>query len=163
LNIYSDNALQFKIASQIVSASWTVEEVNRERRIEKRWEGVFRHNSVQNYMVNNGVNWYFIIERAPWKGPYERLIGPIKYCLNRVAAKSTKLNLDEVRTLMSEIAKIVNERPVTFRSERELFKPIRPVDLLLPWKEHSTVPTLNPEVLVCEEEYQPGNDAALIP
>nr|CAD2190029.1 unnamed protein product [Meloidogyne enterolobii] len=112
-------------------------------------------------MVNNGVNWYFIIERAPWKGPYERLIGPIKYCLNRVAAKSTKLNLDEVRTLMSEIAKIVNERPVTFRSERELFKPIRPIDLLLPWKEHSTVPTLNPEVLVCEEEYQPGNDAAL--
>nr|CAD2204720.1 unnamed protein product [Meloidogyne enterolobii] len=62
---------------------------------------------------------------------------------------------------MSEIAKIVNERPVTFRSERELFKPIRPIDLLLPWKEHSTVPTLNPEVLVCEEEYQPGNDAAL--
>uniref|UniRef100_A0A915MR56 DUF5641 domain-containing protein n=1 Tax=Meloidogyne javanica TaxID=6303 RepID=A0A915MR56_MELJA len=155
LNIYSDNALQFKLASQLVSTSWTVEEVNRERRIEKRWEGVFRHNSVQNYMVNNGVTWHFIIERAPWKGPYERLIGPVKYCLKRSLAKSTKLNLDEIRTLLAEISKVVNERPVSFRSERDLIKPLRPIDILLPWKGHATIPSLNPETRDSDQEYYP--------
>nr|CAD2179998.1 unnamed protein product [Meloidogyne enterolobii] len=155
LNIYSDNALQFKLASQLVSTSWTVEEVNRERRIEKRWEGVFRHNSVQNYMVNNGVTWHFIIERAPWKGPYERLIGPVKYCLKRSLAKSTKLNLDEIRTLLAEISKVVNERPVSFRSERDLIEPLRPIDILLPWKGHATIPSLNPETMDSDQEYYP--------
>ncbi|XP_071150570.1 uncharacterized protein [Mytilus edulis] len=59
--IISDNGSQFKLASNT---------------LEEAWNGVTVNSAVQTYMTNEGIQWQFIVELAPWMGGfYERLIG----------------------------------------------------------------------------------------
>ena len=59
--ITSDNAKQFKTASQVLDVLW---------------KNVTKCDEVQNYASNIGVKWTFIVELAPWmEGFYERMVG----------------------------------------------------------------------------------------
>ncbi|KAH7705747.1 Pao retrotransposon peptidase family protein [Aphelenchoides avenae] len=79
------------------------------------------------------VDFKHIPEYAPWRGAtYERLIGNAKYCLKRTIGHKL-LSLDEFRTLIAEVTKAVNERPIAYMSERvDEFTLLRPIDFLAP-------------------------------
>ena len=67
--IFSDNAMQFKSASQT---------------LESIWRKVTKCKDVQNYASSVGVRWNFIVELAPWMGGfYERLVGLVKKALRK--------------------------------------------------------------------------------
>ncbi|KAH7711265.1 Integrase core domain containing protein [Aphelenchoides avenae] len=79
------------------------------------------------------VDFKHIPEFAPWRGAtYERLIGNAKYCLKRTIGHKL-LSLDEFRTLIAEVTRAVNERPIAYMSERvDEFTLLRPIDFLAP-------------------------------
>ena len=62
--IISDNASQFKLASDI---------------IEKVWRQILSEKDVLSYAANESIKLKFIVELPPWMGGfYERLIGLVK-------------------------------------------------------------------------------------
>ena len=68
-DIISDNAMQFKLASETVNIIW---------------QRVLKCPDVQNYASETGISWKFIVELAPWMGGfYERLVGLVKRSLSR--------------------------------------------------------------------------------
>ncbi|XP_037299039.1 uncharacterized protein LOC119190712 [Manduca sexta] len=83
--ITSDNALYFKLISEIVS---------------------------KPYCIQNQIQWRFIPELAPWFGGfYERLIGLVKHCMKRTFQKHL-LKDTQLMTVMKEIEAILNTRPL---------------------------------------------------
>ena len=86
-NIYSDNAQTFVAASS---------EIQRE--------------------LNLNINWKFIPVGAPWYGGWwERMIGITKMTLKKVLGRSLT-NEETLRTLITEIETIINNRPLTYIS-----------------------------------------------
>lgn len=72
--LISDNASQFKLASNI---------------LEEIWASTVRDPDVQSYIANEDIKWQFIVELAPWMGGfYERLIGIVKRCLRKTKFKT---------------------------------------------------------------------------
>ena len=69
------------------------------------------------------------------KGPsgggrfYERLVGVIKNCLKKVVGKA-KLNFEELNTVIIEIEKYVNSRPLMYLSEEHEDTVITPDHLI---------------------------------
>ncbi|XP_071123445.1 uncharacterized protein [Mytilus edulis] len=97
--IISDNGSQFKLASKI---------------LEEAWNGVTVDSGVQTYMANEGIQWKFIVELAPWMGGfYERLIGIVKRCLRKTIGKLCLTN-EQFRTLLAESEAVVNSRPLVY-------------------------------------------------
>ena len=67
----SDNAKVFQAASSVITK-------------------VIRANEVNEYLLNNQVQWNFIVEKAPWWwGFWERLVGSVKRCLKKAVGRST--------------------------------------------------------------------------
>ena len=65
---------------------------------------------VRHYMLNQQVEWKFIVEKAPWWGGYwERLVQSVKRCLKKTIGKS-KLIFDELATVLVEIESTLNNR-----------------------------------------------------
>lgn len=84
--IISDNALQFKLTSEIL---------------------------INSYCTENKINWKFIPQLAPWHGGfYERLVGIIKHCIKRTLDKQL-LNDTQLATVIKEVEAVVNTRPLT--------------------------------------------------
>lgn len=97
--IISDNGSQFKLASKT---------------LEEAWNGVTVDSDVQTYMANEGIQWQFIVELAPWMGGfYERLIGIVKRCLRKTIGKLCLTN-EQFRTLLAESEAVVNSRPLVY-------------------------------------------------
>ncbi|XP_053391226.1 uncharacterized protein LOC128554039 [Mercenaria mercenaria] len=69
MEINSDNAKQFKLASDTIHLIW---------------KNTIKSDDVQTYVSNHGIKWNFIVERAPWYGGYwERLVGLVKQSLRK--------------------------------------------------------------------------------
>ena len=62
-------------------------------------------------MVNNQIQWKFIVEKAPWWGGFwERMVGITKRCLKKTIGQS-QIMFEEVRTIVVEIKGMLNNRP----------------------------------------------------
>ena len=93
----SDNALTFKAASQEITKL-----VNSEL--------------VKEKIADYGIKWNFIPNRAPWFGGWwERLIGMTKTSLKKVLG-CAQVDVDTLRTLLTEIEATLNDRPITYIS-----------------------------------------------
>lgn len=78
---------------------------------------------IQKNAITKRIDRTFIPSKAPW---WEKLIGIVKNLLKRVLGKSN-LNLEEIRTILCEVAAIVNSRPLSYManesSELETLSP----------------------------------------
>ncbi|XP_070546912.1 uncharacterized protein [Ptychodera flava] len=98
--IISDNAPQFKLAKSV---------------LDKVWMNVIMDCGVRKCMTDQGIEWQFIVELAPWMGGfYERLVGCVKKCLQKAIGKAC-LTYDQLHTLMIEAEAVVNIRPTGLR------------------------------------------------
>ena len=72
---------------------------------------------VREYLQNHLVTWYFISPRAPWQGGvYERMIGVVKDSLHK-ALHNRQVSEVELRTILTEVESVVNNRPLTYVGE----------------------------------------------
>ncbi|GFX83937.1 putative RNA-directed DNA polymerase from transposon X-element [Trichonephila clavipes] len=70
--------------------------------------------TVKAFYASHKIYWQFIIERAPWWGGfYERLIRTVKLALRKTVGRAT-LFRDELETLLIEIERVLNSRPLTY-------------------------------------------------
>ena len=95
--LYSDNAKSFIQAGNIIEQLLTSSEFEEKFRI-----ALIRHKTIPIYAAWYGATW-------------ERLIKTIKHCLFKVLGRSTP-TLPKFVTFLSDIQKILNNRPFTYRS-----------------------------------------------
>ncbi|XP_047993810.1 uncharacterized protein LOC125232218 [Leguminivora glycinivorella] len=104
--IVTDNALQFKLLSELMTTKSLTEE---------------------------NIQWKFIPQLAPWHGGvYERLVGVTKHCLKRTLQKHL-LNDTQLLTVLKEVESVVNTRPLTYIGTG-LEHVLKPADFLTPGK-----------------------------
>jgi hypothetical protein len=116
--ITSDNAAQFRL-TQIIG--------------DRAWDTIPTDDSILSYCAEQGIEWKFITELAPWQGGhYERLVGVVKSVLKSVTGRRL-LTWTDLVTLLAETEAIVNSRPITYVSSDldSSFRVLRPVDFLL--------------------------------
>ena len=90
----------------------------------------FKAIETQNFVANLGVKWNLNLTKAPWYGGFfERLIGMVKSQL-KIQLGNAKLIIDELQTLLLEIERILNNRPITYDYPTELEKCLTPNHLL---------------------------------
>ena len=123
--VYSDNAKSFIQAGNIIEQLLTSSE----------FEEKFRIASISHKTIPIYAAWY----GATW----ERLIKTVKHCLFKVLGRSTP-TLPEFVTFLSDIQKILNNRPLTYRScENE-------VDIITP--NHFLVGRPIPSIILGDEQ-----------
>ena len=100
--IILDNAPQFKLAKTA---------------IDKAWKETISHHEVQSYTANQGIEWNFIVELAPWMGGfYERLVGTVKGALKKSIGKIC-LTEKKLETFLAEAEAVINSRPLVYVGE----------------------------------------------
>lgn len=98
-SIISDNATQFKSA---------------DKTLQHLWKEVITNPHTQSYASNKGIQWKFIVTKAPWMGGfYERLVGLVKRSLRKTLGKLC-LNEIQLQTLLTEIEAVINTRPMMY-------------------------------------------------
>jgi hypothetical protein len=131
--IVSDNASQFKLASQALT---------------RMWQSVMQDPTVVAYSGANGIHWHFITEKAPWMGGfYERLVALVKMALKKTIGTWT-LSAVELQTVVYEISNVLNSRPLAYVDDDPSGLVITPAHLL--FKAGDIFPD-------SEEEYDPAN------
>jgi len=76
------------------------------------------------------VHWKFNVEKAPWWGGiFERLIKSMKSSLKKVLGNA-RLSMDELTTVVAEVERTLNSRPLTYVSSEDLDEPLTPSHLL---------------------------------
>ncbi|XP_064089190.1 uncharacterized protein LOC135203387 [Macrobrachium nipponense] len=115
----SDNATNFKTGSSLI-------------------QSLYDDTDVQSTLTRENCKWTFITPRAPHQGGfYERMVGSVKSALKKAIFKK-RINSDELNTIVTEIERRINNRPLTY------------VDATSP----DTVDALTPShLLTVEKEY----------
>ena len=97
--VISDNAAQFKLASDTIY---------------KLWGEILTENDVVSYAANQNIQWEFNVELAPWVGGvYERLVGMVKRSLRKSLGKAC-LTSEQLLTLLKEAEAVINSRPLIY-------------------------------------------------
>ena len=110
--VYLDNAKSFVQAGSIIEQLLTSSE----------FEGKFRIALIGHKTIPIYAAWY----GATW----ERLIKTVNHCLFKVLGRSTP-TLPEFVTFLSDIQKILNNRPLTYRSSENEIDIITPNHCLI--------------------------------
>ena len=98
--IILDNAPQFKLAKTA---------------IDKAWKETISYHEMQSYTANQGIEWNFIVELAPWIGGfYERLVGTVKGALKKSIGKIC-LTEKKLETFLAEA--VISSRPLVYVCE----------------------------------------------
>ena len=115
--IYSDNAKTFKKAC---------------RELTPDPEDIIQSTEIRDRLTNKGIEWKYIVERAPWwGGMWERLIRSVKTLMKRKLGRAF-LHFDELSTALVQVEGIINSRPLSFvYSEPGEPEPISPNDILI--------------------------------
>ena len=101
--VISDNAKTFKLARKAILA-------------------MLNDPVVHQYFSDAHMEWCFNLEKAPWWGGFfERLIKSTKRCLKRTICQA-KLSFNEM---------VVNSRPLSYVSTKDLEQPLTPSHLLI--------------------------------
>ena len=96
--VISDNFSTFHKANQDLSEAW--------RSLKSKEFG--------EYVAENRIEWKFIVQCAPfWGGFYERMVRSVKSPL-RKTLRGTKVNSEEMATILIEIEMVLNNRPLTY-------------------------------------------------
>lgn len=96
--VYSDNAQTFKKANSELRALWHT----------------ISHPSVREFYGQKGINWKYIVERAPWWGGFwERMVQSVKGPLRKTLGRAS-LTSEELETTLIEIEAMLNSRPITY-------------------------------------------------
>ncbi|XP_077869796.1 uncharacterized protein LOC144362083 [Saccoglossus kowalevskii] len=92
---------------------------------------LFDSPEIKTYLTNTRATWKFIPKRTPWFGGFwERLIGITKNAIKKVLGRSY-ITFDELRTLLTEVENVLNDRPLTYvSSDLEDNAPLSPSHLL---------------------------------
>jgi len=83
-------------------------------------------------MVNNQIQWKFIVEKAPWWGWFwERMVGITKRCLKKTIGQS-QITFEELQTIVVEIEGTLNNRPLAYMYDdvEGVSRPLTPVHLI---------------------------------
>ena len=100
---------------------------------------VFRSNRVANFLRLNDLKWKYILSLSPWWGGfYEHLIRIMKRTVWKVLGNA-KLNYEELLTVLMEIERVVNSRPISYRYNDEITETLTPSHLLIGRNIHSEV------------------------
>ena len=92
--IISDNAVTFK-----ATATW-VHEISKSERL-------------QDVLAKQEIKWQFNLSKSPkWEGIYEWLIKVVKKTLYKTLG-TTHLTFDKLETVVADIEKQLNNRPLT--------------------------------------------------
>ncbi|MCP4486957.1 MAG: transposase family protein, partial [Gammaproteobacteria bacterium] len=87
VKVLSDNAPHFKLTNDTLHYVWS---------------SISQDATVLNYCSQEGIDWQFITQYAPWKGGvYERLVGTVKSTLKRAIGRKL-LTKSEFHTLLCE-------------------------------------------------------------
>lgn len=75
---------------------------------------IFDQPEVQQMLNQRRCRWRYIPPKSPWHGGfYERMIGIVKRCLRKTLHRQ-RIDLEEFRTVVTEIENRVNNRPLTY-------------------------------------------------
>lgn len=120
--IISDNAAQFKLASDTIS---------------KLWGQILTEEDTVSYAANENIQWNFTVELAPWMGGfYERLVGIVKRSLRKALGKVCLSN-EQLLTILKEAEAVINSRPLVYvGNDINSYMTLTPAHLL----------TLNPKI-----------------
>ena len=84
----------------------------------------------QTYIANSGIEWHFNLPLAPWHGGFfERLVRSVKELLRKELDKS-RLNYEQLFTVLLEVEFILNNRPLTYVYPNDLEECVTPNHLL---------------------------------
>lgn len=98
--ILSDNAIQFKLLSQVCNTVYGSE--------------------VSSYLNQKGIKFTFTSPLSPWEGGlYERLIGSTKQCLRKTLGHLL-LSKTQLNTILIEIENVINSRPLGYVGDEEM-------------------------------------------
>lgn len=98
-DIFSDNALQFKVASDTVNSLW---------------QRTNHCEDVQTYASEKCIKWTFIVEHASLMGGfYKRLVGIVKRPLSKAIGKSILTEI-QLLTLLKEVEPVTYSRPLVY-------------------------------------------------
>ncbi|XP_028969039.1 uncharacterized protein LOC100907922 [Galendromus occidentalis] len=88
-------------------------------------------SQMREMLRGRNIQWTFICPRAPNRGGfYERLIGVLKSCLYKTLGRSL-VGYEEFRTILCELAAVINKRPVTYvLSDPDSVEPLTPDNFL---------------------------------
>ena len=95
------------------------------------WKNL-RDPEVLAYFGENGIDWRFICERAPWWGGfYESLVRSVKTPLRKILGMSL-LEADELETILKEVEAMLNTRPLTYvYSDKAEPEPLTPSHFII--------------------------------
>lgn len=95
--LISDNGKYFKLAHNV---------------LQHIWGEIIHSQRVQDYSLQERIEWKFIPEYAPWMGGfYERLVSLVKTALKNVLRKAS-VTLVQLHTVVAEVSAVVNSRPL---------------------------------------------------